>query len=1197
MNMNKRVASFIIVMMFLINIFSIFPIVKASTLWSEDFEDALTDWYYTDGTLASNYDITTDWFHDGSHSVHGDLVNNLRMIHNFTTSSHTGTWDFYYKLSAVNGIDEGFRFYIYVGHYFTANDMFLCVLSFTSDGKVNYQYMNDASDDDTNSIYHTTVNSAINTVHQGDTLHIQIYTVIGSGTDSHDGSTIVYIDGAEIFNIDNIDNFWTIGHEFSDVYLLNNYGDTYDDYYVDEMIFTDSIPLPPDKTLTVSSVISEYAHPTGLGTCNVTTDTYTHGTFVYALATPDDFSHFQNWIYDGVDVTTNPLIIEMTSDHTLQPVFDWGVIIQGYDNLSSFPTGYTNVGCTKDTVHFISTPNSVESNANQEYFIKDLNVTFNGNWGTQFYFGSLHSMEPNPYPLFTAFSDNYTIQAQILAQASGSGYYKLQCVVWTPNYSSPFFANGTLDDYVYPASYLATDIVTGLTEYGGWYSTRIYFWESLGQIEVFINGVSKGNFTVNNPNVNALYFCYGNPYKYFASWGHSMYGDINYDELEIAYMNMTNLEFLNVTINSWLFKNEVYELNTWFVGATTAQFNLTDTVHTIMFNWYNATHTGDIKVLDEDGTYKNEYVINGISIISSFYSNETSNIVWKFMLNNNIVDSFNNTLTYKISDNLYTITGNTGKTPSIYNHGGLAQYNFAGDGYIVEGGSALQVSAMNSTLVGGGSFAEAWLTYRRLQYYHTLFEWDLDSKLNTPADELAHQESIGYLEYSMDYKLVDSEDGAWIDGLKCIINLLLVDVGDKNGSADSASVTYRISWYNNGDFILNDTLTTYDYAYAYWIGDAPVASVQSDFCTNRTSIPIWLDFWFDKSNASKTIGGRINSQYFGEYEDGVNWWFGYHGFRPSIKSVTSSMVFADLKDGSGNIISSQKISLVRIRVKISKTYIGTVIDGHTGDEDRWSMLPYQFTNIMTTNDRMIGIDTPSFVETREIKMQGYSAFDPVTTIISSLGSILINSLFGWGKMMIGAIDTVLSWVGLPYGTFSSFVNLVTTIFTALIGMLYDVVSMISQGLSLITLFFSTILNFTSYIINIILFFGVDLFSVPIQIIALFMAVLNGTSITFYGMYLDFTPYASLMVALKVLLVPLGSIYLVAWIFWGNIEMNGEPDMIGAVKRVISLFGYMKELYTNLFWIYNKIRKELLNAYGFLKSHIPTLGSTPDGGGE
>lgn len=728
---------------------------------------------------------------------------------------------------------------------------------------------------------------------------------------------------------------------------------------------------------------------------------------------------------------------------------------------------------------------------------------------------------------------------------------------------------------------------------------RINLIGTTDSITVYVNGVETiSNSVVNNASVTPTRIILGDIYSY-KSYGSPTSGvgsgNVFFDNINVE---ASSIDFLNVTINDrtydannsgyeWLFKGDVYKLIAYYKGATNIDLTFNDTVHTVIFRYNNNTAKGEVLVSGADGTWKNENVAIGLSSSTTAYNNNILKTEWKFSLSDNIVDVFNTPLNYELSDGVNNVTGTTTVTFNLYNLGGLAEYDFGGDGYIVEGGSALQDSAKESP-----SYAESWMIYRRLQYFHTLAEWDMNNK--EYIESFAPQVGIGEIEFGFDYKLLDKENQAWIEGLKAVITVETIQVGDLGINPDKALITYYVDWWNNGVYIRRDKLTSYHYGYATWVGDAPSSSIGGQYPTNRTSVPFWIDLWFDKQNAGKTIGGRINSQYFGEYEDGVSWWFGYNGFRPSVTNVTASMVFADLKDENGAIVSSQEISLVRIRCIVRKTSSGTEYSGTDGDDDRYRMLSYQHTNLQVSGDRMSGIDTPTFVETKEIKLQGYGVFDPVSTILSSLAGIITSALFGLGKLAISSIDTILSWVGLPYGTFSGFVNMVTLIFGQLIATLGSVVSMISTMLTLITMFFTTILNFVTYIVGIIVFFGVDIFSVPIQVIGLFMAVLNGTSINFYGFLLDFTPYASLMVALKILIVPLASIYLLAWIFWGNIDMNGEPDMVEALGRILKLFEIFRDIYTNVFWIFNRIRNELISVYNFLRSHIPFLGGGSGG---
>ena len=642
-------------------------------------------------------------------------------------------------------------------------------------------------------------------------------------------------------------------------------------------------------------------------------------------------------------------------------------------------------------------------------------------------------------------------------------------------------------------------------------------------------------------------------------------------------------DLLSISINGksngtyWLFKGEVYNLTAVMNNTDIAEFNFTDGVHTISFYYNNFTKSQRLYVHNATGTLVNENVATGISTSKSYNGTETT-ISYKFMLNLNIVDSQNKAVYYEISycdpithSPLITVSDSSDLSFNIYNLGGLVSYTLSGDGGHVLGGSPFEIYATNSTL---NSFAYSEMIYRRLQSVHMLVELNTDNKQE--ADHLEPLVNVGYYEIGFDYKLDGHEEDDWITGWSGRVYISEIDVGTYGAFSDSAYVAMTVLWYNHGDFIRGD-----QYLYSYHWGYDKTA-----FPTHRESITFWADLWFDKANSSTVFGGRINAEYYGYYEDGSNWWFGYGGFRPIIGNTTASMIFGNIRDDDGNIIPSKNIGLVRLWEKVAKT-------ASAGDDDTYTAKPFQVFSLKVAQDRMDGLDTPVFIEPKQLNVGGYSIFDPLLGAFSGIGSTISGALFGMGKVMIGGIDTILSWVGLPYGTFSGFVSFVMIIFTSLIGSMANVISMISKSLTLITTFITTIVTFVDYIISIILFFGVDLFSIPLQIIALLIAVLNGGTINFYGIPLDFTPYAPLMVALKTLLPPMGGIMLTIWILWGNITMSGEPDIIGAMHRIVQLFGMMRTLYTNTMWIFIRIRNELISIYNFLKSHIPGMGG---GGG-
>jgi hypothetical protein len=107
-----------------------------------------------------------------------------------------------------------------------------------------------------------------------------------------------------------------------DYWLLdgNNYGNS------------TTIELNLNGNHTVRPVFASNSHPTSFmlainvasgGMTNPTPGTYTYnyGTNVTITATPNSGQSFEHWILDGQTVKQNPITLQMTQDHTLQPVF------------------------------------------------------------------------------------------------------------------------------------------------------------------------------------------------------------------------------------------------------------------------------------------------------------------------------------------------------------------------------------------------------------------------------------------------------------------------------------------------------------------------------------------------------------------------------------------------------------------------------------------------------------------------------------------------------------------------------------------------------------------------------------------------------------------------------------------------------------------------------------------------------------
>lgn len=532
---------------------------------------------------------------------------------------------------------------------------------------------------------------------------------------------------------------------------------------------------------------------------------------------------------------------------------------------------------------------------------------------------------------------------------------------------------------------------------------------------------------------------------------------------------------MNTTINNWLFKGEVYELKATVQNTNEAEFNLTDGYHTMIFYYNNLTTpiTHKVYTLDADGTLVNEDVIGGVSTSHVSGASNTTSLTWKFVLGINVIDILNTTITYNlVSWNMTTllsvsITGVTNSTVNIYNLGGKAEYQFSGDGEHIIGGHPFELSATNSSLVSGGSYAESWLIYRRLQYVHLLAELDMDNEV-TDVEHFEPLVNIGYAEYGIDYKLEGEESGDWIEGWKCRIYAQEINVGTYGVQNDMAYVKMYVFWYNRGDFVTGNEFYSFHQGY----------DITPHFPTERRSFNFWVDLWFDKTNSSTVFGGRVNAKTYGYYEDGSAWWFTSE-FRPMIGNVTKSMILGNIKDADGNIIQSKRISLVRVVSKVAKTASG--YDG-LGDDNTYTLLPYETLEYNLATDRMEGINTPPMIDTGYIDLGGYGIWGFLINATNDLGNGFLNLT----KLFLSAADTVLSWFGLPFGTFSNIITFLSILPTMLINflnilyeMLTNVVTVIISGSSLFIMnivgWVSVMLSTINLISNFITIF-IDLFT-------------------------------------------------------------------------------------------------------------------------
>lgn len=325
----------------------------------------------------------------------------------------------------------------------------------------------------------------------------------------------------------------------------------------------------------------------------------------------------------------------------------------------------------------------------------------------------------------------------------------------------------------------------------------------------------------------------------------------------------------------------------------------------------------------------------------------------------------------------------------IYQHMSLWEleiYSSTGAGRIV-GGDVFELYASGDS----GEWAKSTVTFHKLQHIHTLFAIGMPDEAPDATDNVAD----GSVEFGLDY----CHNDAWVTGWSCKITL--------NGDTDITSncyVGYTVSWYYQGVFVKSDSL------YTFWEGREGY----------KDYFRVYLDLWFNKINASTTIGGRICSYYHG-MQDNAAWWLRWWSSNWGTKATdkVQSMFFTDLTDNSGNIISCKQIDLMRVWARV---------EGSSTENYTWRLRDFDILSFTVAQDEMEGINTPVFEETRTPDMPATGFVAAFLAGIRKVGETIVNA-FTWGAMNIwpafcGFMDSLGAFFGFPHW----FSSLTTTLY-------------------------------------------------------------------------------------------------------------------------------------------------------------------------
>ena len=538
--------------------------------------------------------------------------------------------------------------------------------------------------------------------------------------------------------------------------------------------------------------------------------------------------------------------------------------------------------------------------------------------------------------------------------------------------------------------------------------------EDIRIFQIWFQGNMPGDRFFNDPNANGpspiSWFVFSSlveqhPGKVgdFVLFNYTMFleEDGEEEEWEPIYTHISTTLFnpdgSEVTDN-WLFEGEVYDLVSVVNNLTSFDVQAYDTVHNITFRFNNATEQRWIEISPAD------QFTAGLIWSNFTRDGEQTTIRWRFILDRSIVDSVNQTWRFFMENSFYGegIWGSPGIVTNIYNLGGFTYYTFTGDGTRVTGGQPFELQATDGT---AGSSARAEQYYRKLQSVHFLLEIDMDNEWEGNAFDI--DPGVGYVDIGIDYR----QNGSWTEWSRVRIYVQSANVGHHDAGNDHNWIEWSIDWYNflpgpnTSQNIRSDLITSNHWGYEN-------ENLSPDF-HNRTSSQLWIDLWFDRTNASTTIGGQVNSMFHGMREHGSAWWFGYGVFQPMIADYGNAMFLDDLYDYTGNVTGSINYDLMRFYIEVAK------LPDADGDDETWTIRAIENLNRKQADDRMQGVEIPSFEPTLVLDMPMFQSNNPLIRAIDGLSRSIWLGALGFIKILWGAMDTIFEWAGFGAGFFST----------------------------------------------------------------------------------------------------------------------------------------------------------------------------------
>jgi hypothetical protein len=362
-------------------------------------------------------------------------------------------------------------------------------------------------------------------------------------------------------------------------------------------------------------------------------------------------------------------------------------------------------------------------------------------------------------------------------------------------------------------------------------------------------------------------------------------------------------------------------------------------------------------------------------------------------------DAYNST---KISVNIWwsdvtNITSSIANYPSlfsIYSHGGFTLHRTVTAGAGNEpGGGVWDYYTTNS------SYIVSDVVYRDLQHFKVLL-----SVNGTCIDRYWQQTfQMGYW----------TKNG-YSPGLSAVINEQAM-----YGTSNIRTLAFYVYWYNNNNLIKRDTL------FCFFHTGAEVPSVGDAFHAE-----IYVDLWFDSSNGSSLVGGRVNAYEYPMVNNAPSYlqWLSNSWGVWDVASYRSQC-YAPL------IVSGQRITVDQIIMVDARGGFGAI---NIPPGVIFNCTDISFDRTQSTTLPLSAISSPPWDQTGVATMSNAGLFGSIFSMFAGIGKWLgDNILFGglslW-PMFVAFLDTIAGGLGFSHG----FSNMITWLSSAWTWMLDSV---------------------------------------------------------------------------------------------------------------------------------------------------------------